>query len=137
MVNRGWIPLHLKDKRMRPNDVNKRELVKLRGVFRAGKDIHDYKVPNDPNNNEWHNLSLEDIGIFWELPNFDEQKYYYFEQVDFNRQGADVNGIRATSPNSLVDDHYGWRWNERTHGLIEKSFGAAAVGLGALAYFAL
>jgi len=137
VVNRGWIPLHLKDKRMRPNDVNKRELVKIRGVFRAGKDIHDYKVPNNPDNNEWHNLSLEDIGIFWELPNFDEQKYYYFEQVDFQNLGSDSNGIKPTKPNSLIEDHYGWRWNEWTHNKFEKSFGAAALGLGALTYFAL
>ena len=50
----------------------------MHGVFRAGKDIHDYKVPNNPDNNEWHNLALEDIGIFWDLPNWDEAKYYYF-----------------------------------------------------------
>ena len=46
--------------------------------------MHDYKVPNNPNSNEWNNLSLEDIGIFWDLPNFDEQKYYYFQALDFN-----------------------------------------------------
>ena len=137
VVNRGWIPASLKDKRMRPNDVNSRKLIKLSGVFRAGKDIHDYKVPNNPDNNEWHNLALEDIGIFWELPNFDEQKYYYFEQVDFDQKGADGNGIRATKPDELVDDHYGWRWSEKTHGLVEKSFGLGALGLGALAYFAV
>jgi len=33
----------------------------MHGVFRAGKDIHDYKVPNNPDNNEWHNLALEDM----------------------------------------------------------------------------
>ena len=78
IVNRGWIPLELKDKRTRPTEVNSRHLVKIKGVFRAGKDIHDYKVPNNPDNNEWHNLALEDIGIFWDLPNWDEAKYYYF-----------------------------------------------------------
>jgi len=50
----------------------------MKGVFRKGKDLHDYKVPNDPDNNDWHNLALEDIGIFWDLPNWDEAKYYYF-----------------------------------------------------------
>jgi hypothetical protein len=54
----------------------------MHGVFRAGKDIHDYKVPNNPDNNEWHNLALEDIGIFWDLPNWDEAKYFYFHAVD-------------------------------------------------------
>ena len=54
----------------------------MHGVFRAGKDIHDYKVPNNPDNNEWHNLALEGIGIFWDLPNWDEAKYFYFHAVD-------------------------------------------------------
>lgn len=82
IVNRGWIPEHLKDKRSRPNEINTRKLHKFRGVFRRGKNIHDYKIPNNPENNEWYNLSLEDIGIYWELPNYDEMKYYYFELVD-------------------------------------------------------
>ena len=81
IVNRGWIPATLRDKRTRPTEINSRQLVKVKGVFRAGKDIHDYKVPNNPDNNEWHNLSLEDIGIFWDLPNWDEQKFYYFQAI--------------------------------------------------------
>jgi len=83
IVNRGWIPVSLKDKRNRPSEVNSRQLVKVKGVFRAGKDIHDYKVPNNPDNNDWNNLALEDIGIFWDLPNWDEAKYYYFQAVEF------------------------------------------------------
>ena len=137
IINRGWIPATLKDKRSRPHDVNSRKLVKLRGVFRAGKDIHDYKVPNNPDNNEWHNLSLEDIGTFWELPNYDEQKYYYFQQVDFKNEGPDVNGIRPISPDHLVDDHYNWGWHEDSNRKVERSFGAAALCFGALSYFAL
>jgi len=82
IVNRGWIPAHLRDKRSRPDEVNSRKLVRMTGVFRAGKDVHDYKVPNNPDNNDWHNLALEDIGIFWDLPNWDEAKYYYFQSVD-------------------------------------------------------
>jgi cytochrome oxidase assembly protein ShyY1 len=79
IINRGWIPAHLKDKRHRPGvELNTRQLVKVKGVWRAGKNIHDYKYPNNPNNNEWYNLSLEDMGLFWHLPNYDEQKYYYF-----------------------------------------------------------
>ena len=81
IVNRGWIPAHLRDKRTRPTEINSRQLVKLTGVFRRGKDIHDYKVPNNPDNNEWHNMALEDIGIFWDLPNFEESKYYYFNTL--------------------------------------------------------
>ena len=78
IVNRGWIPAALRDKRSRPNEVNRRQLVKLTGTWRKGKNVHEYKVPNNPDANEWNNLCLEDIGIFWDLPNFDEAKFYYF-----------------------------------------------------------
>ena len=82
IVNRGWIPANLRDKKQRPTELNSRQLVKMKGTFRKGKDVHDYKVPNNPDNNDWHNLALEDIGIFWDLPNFDEAKYYYFHAMD-------------------------------------------------------
>ena len=84
IVNRGWIPASLRDKRSRPMEVNSRKLVKIQGVWRAGKDVHDYTVPNDPDNNDWNNMCLEDIGIFWDLPNWDEAKWYYFQAVDTN-----------------------------------------------------
>ena len=51
-----------------------------------GKNVHDYKVPNNPDANDWNNLCLEDIGIYWDLPNFDESKYYYFHAVDVDGQ---------------------------------------------------
>jgi len=82
VINRGWIAAEFKDKRTRPFEINTRKLVKFRGVWRKGKDIHEYSKPNNPDNNEWYNIALEDIGIFWDLPNFDEQKYYYFQCID-------------------------------------------------------
>ncbi len=114
IVNRGWIPIELKDKRSRPNEINSRTLVKFRGVFRRGKDIHDYKIPNNHDNNEWHNLALEDIALFWELPNFDEIKHYYFECVEFDQGAAstETHGQEfpmASSPDELIEDHYKWK----------------------------
>lgn len=90
----------------------------MQGVFRAGKDIHDYKVPNNPDNNEWHNLALEDIGIYWDLPNWEEAKYYYFESVNL---GSDSNKfqkdtfIHPITKDELIDEHYGWRLSEKTN----------------------
>jgi cytochrome oxidase assembly protein ShyY1 len=129
IINRGWIPATLKDRSKRPYEINSRELVKMKGVFRAGKDIHDYKIPNNPDNNEWNNLCLEDIGLFWDLPNWDEQKYYYFHAVDLD-EGANSHqaesGIISTTRDELIEDHYGWRWTETPHNVLEKTFGAAA-----------
>ena len=81
IINRGWVPAEYKDKRSRPNELNTRKLVKFYGCWRKGENIHHYKYPNNPDNNEWHNIALEDIGIYWDLPNFDECKYYYFQVI--------------------------------------------------------
>ena len=76
---RGWIPYQYKDKRSRPQEATQgKQLVKVTGCWFRGKDIHDYKIPNNPDNNEWHNLALEDIALYWDLPNSDECKFYYF-----------------------------------------------------------
>ena len=40
-------------------------------------------------------------------------------------------------PDALVEDHYGWRWREGTHGLFEKSFGAVALGCLAITTMAI
>jgi len=136
IVNRGWIPAELKDKRTRPNESNTRKLVKMKGVFRAGKDIHSYKYPNNPDNNEWYNLALEDIGMFWDLPNYHEASYYYFQTVDF--EDAENHSVTLSpTKDELIEDHYEWRWNEGTHNGLEKTFGAAALGLFGLAVLSL
>jgi hypothetical protein len=95
--------------------------VRVTGTWRKGKNIHEYTVPNDPDANEWNNLCLEDIGIFWDLPNFDEAKYYYFQAVQVRGQDS-ITGmehiktpVAAVTPDEIIDDHYGWRWNEHTN----------------------
>lgn len=75
--------------------MNTKELIRINGCFRKGKNVHDYKVPNDPDSNEWNNLALEDIGIFWELPNFDEQKYFYFHAVDFAAHSDSLSQLQS------------------------------------------
>ena len=141
IVNRGWIPYKLRDRKTRPTEINSRQLIKMKGVFRAGKDIHDYKVPNNPDNNEWHNLSLEDIGIFWDLPNWDEAKYYYFQAIEVDggpreNQFQKASGVVPDSRDHLVDNHYGWRWSEGTHKLIERGFGLTSLGFLAISFLA-
>lgn len=79
IVNRGWIPKELKNPLTRPHDLeSSKRLVKMKGCYRPGQDVHDYKIPNSPDDGEWHNFALQDIGRYWELPNVEEAKYYYF-----------------------------------------------------------
>ena len=86
IINRGWVPAQYKDKSSRPNEINTRQLVRVTGCWFKGKSLHDYKVPNNPDNNEWNNLCLEDIGFFWDLPNVNETKYYYFNVTQLNSE---------------------------------------------------
>ena len=97
-----------------------------------GKDLHDYKIPNNPDNNDWHNLSLEDIGLYWDLPNFDECKFYYFRAVAIS---ADKPGAMlefetpciADSPDEVIENYYGWRWAENTHQAFMMGFGGVSL----------
>mmetsp|Transcript_48093 Transcript_48093/g.35296 ORF Transcript_48093/g.35296 Transcript_48093/m.35296 type:complete len:218 (+) Transcript_48093:247-900(+) len=140
IVNRGWIPAELKDRRSRPHESDTRILKKYNGVWRRGKDIHDYKVPNNPDNNEWHNLSLEDIGIFWDLPNYDEQKYYYFQLVPVGHTEDDDRKRELypaqMSKDELIEDHYKWRFRESTNKLIFSGLGVASVASLVVAFLA-
>jgi cytochrome oxidase assembly protein ShyY1 len=109
VVNRGWIPHKYRDKRSRPHERNSRQLVKIAGTWRKGKNVHDYKTPNNPDNNEWNNICLEDIGLFWDLPNFDEQKFYYFQVVDLNSKSSPDQvcpPLIQDSVDDIIVDHY-------------------------------
>lgn len=136
IVRRGWVPHTYREKSSRPNEINSRELVKLTGCFMAGKNVHDYIVPNNPDANEWNNLCLEDIGIYWDLPNFDEAKYYYFHALDLeNDRQTPLTPVKADSPDELINEYYGWRWHERRHKNLMMPLGAVAAG--SLAVFAM
>ena len=118
IVKRGWIPAQYREKVSRPSEMNSRELVKLTGCFMPGKNVHDYKIPNNPDANEWNNLCLEDIGIYWDLPNFDESKYYYFHTVDLDGENFEKRKhtpVLSDSVDDVVNQFYNWRWNEKTH----------------------
>ena len=142
IINRGWIPASLRDKRTRITEINQRKLVKVRGVFRAGKDIHSYSVPNNPDNNEWHNISLEDMGTFWDLPNYHEAQYYYFQCVDGIDGGRFTDelaqpGVEKATKDEVIDDHYGFWVSSTVNKYMYQGFGAISAGLCSLAFLAL
>lgn len=123
VVNRGWIPYELKDKRNRLWEKNSRQLVKINGTFMKAKDIHDYKTPNNPSNNEWHNLAPEDLARYWELPNRSEIKQFYFQQVglgDVNENLIEGGAARNKWPaimskEQLIRENYGWWTHENVN----------------------
>ena len=140
IVKRGWVPAAYKERTSRPLEQNSRELVKITGCFMPGKNVHDYSIPNNPDSGEWNNLCLEDLGIYWDLPNFDELKYYYFHQVDLggsNQQQLKVSPVLADSPDDVIEQYYEWRWAEPSHQKLYVPFGVLSAGAFALATLAL
>ena len=103
-------------------------MVRLNGCWFRGKDIHDYKVPNNPDNNDWHNLALEDIGIYWDLPNFDESKFYYFNVVQLDNEDQNPNSpVQADSKDEIIEKYYEWRLpNETWYKRAYQGFGAVS-----------
>jgi len=102
--------------------------------------VHDYKIPNNPDANEWNNLCLEDIGIYWELPNFDEAKYYYFHCVDLDGQNAEnqaITPVRADTRDELINEFYGWKLHESRNKQMFIPASILAAGSLAFAAFAL
>lgn len=132
IVVRGWIPAQYKDKRSRPQEsLQEKKLVKVVGTWMRGKDIHDYKKPNNPDNNEWHNLALEDIGLFWDLPNFDEAKFYYFRAVHLNENLSGVlsemqTPVKADSKDDVIEYYYDWKLHDLTNKNMMYAFGAVS-----------
>ena len=132
VVHRGWIPYEMKSKKSRPWETNSNQLVRVEGVFRRSKDVHDYKYPNNPSNNEWYNLATEDIARFWELPNSNELKFFYFQAVDIhNRGGSTVNNGETVykwphvlTNDELIRDYHDFWTTERFNRMMFYSFGS-------------
>ena len=100
---------------------NSRQLVKINGTFMKAKDIHDYSVPNNPSNNEWHNLAPEDLARFWELSNFNELKEFYFQQLASTDSNTNIiqnnNNINkfpiVTGQEEIIREHHDWWTHEK------------------------
>lgn len=136
ILHRGWIPYDMKNKKSRPWETNSHQLVKVQGVFRQAPNIHSYSKPNNPSNNEWYNLALEDIARFWELPNFMEMKFFYFQQVDVLQQGGSTVNNSAEkykwpyvlNREDTIRDELDWWLHERVNKFLYYSLtGVSAI----------
>ena len=113
-------------------------MVRISGTFLKGKNVHEYTVPNNPDNNEWNNLCLEDIGIFWDLPNFDECRFYYFNVTQIGPDEQNPNSpVEADSVDDVINKYYGWRvTNDDLYKRMYQGFGAASAASIALTFLA-
>ena len=77
-------------------------------------------------------MALEDIGLYWDLPNFDEAKFYYFRAVNLSQDATgamlDIDTpVEADSKDDVIEMYYGWRWSENMHKANMLGFGAVSL----------
>ena len=56
LMNRGWVPLELKDPRTRPHDD---KVINVTGVLRESEERGKYVPENSPKLKEWYYINLE------------------------------------------------------------------------------
>jgi hypothetical protein len=102
------IPAHLKDRRLRPHDVNKGPEILYGTIRRPNSDIHNFREPNDPTYNLWINFSLEDFAHYWELPNVLDAKYCYFQEINMGKitpqTAQDVFPMKSSIDQVLIEN---------------------------------
>lgn len=106
-VFRGWIPFHMKDRRLRPHDFNGNQETLYGTIKLSNVRKHDFLHPNDPTTGYWNNYSLEDFAHYWNLPNVDDAKFCYFQEINFGTQDKgkpDIYPIRTSVYDAVAED---------------------------------
>lgn len=121
----------MKDRRLRPKDVNTGKNETLLGTIKLSTTRrHDFLHPNDPTVDLWTNHSLEDMALYWDLPNVNDAKFCYFQEVDFGNLDfgkSDIYPIRPSVPEVIVENgkEKGYRLDRNYKGLSTFSTSAA------------
>lgn len=103
--------------------------------------MYDYKHPNNGDNNDWHNIQVEDMARFWELPNYDEFKYFYFQQMNIGGVTSEDpltgENHRFPEPESMqevIKDEHKWLTPQWPYYYGQWTFGTVAAASGVFAY---
>ena len=83
-------------------------------------------------------MALEDIGIFWDLVNWDEAKFYYFQAIESAAQDEHLTSgpIQPLTNDEIITEHYKWKWDDQTNKNLYRLFGGASAASLALAFMA-
>lgn len=76
--------------------------------------------------------------MFWDLPNWDEIKFYYFQVVDLGQEEISEDNVlplRMTK-DELIDDEYKYWISERTDQWMFRALGAVSAASLGLFYMA-
>jgi cytochrome oxidase assembly protein ShyY1 len=107
LVNRGWVPVDLKDLKYHYTGVTSGEIT---GVLYRGDNQTKYSIPNEPTIDRYHYVNPLDISLISQMKNLDEASKFMLMQVDTNNE---TRQILPTAPNA--DELTNWKISPERH----------------------
>ena len=83
---------------MRPYDIKSPDEKIINGVLKMDKKTGNqiFYTPKNSTYKVWNNYSLENFSQFWDLPNINEAKYIYFQEVYFHKLIPNQEDLKIT-----------------------------------------
>jgi cytochrome oxidase assembly protein ShyY1 len=107
LVNRGWVPLDLKDLKYHYTGVTSGEIT---GVLYRGDNKTKYSIPNEPTIDRFHYVNPYDLSLINQMKNLDEASQFMLLQIDEN---PEARQILPTAP--TTEDFKNWRISPDRH----------------------
>ena len=87
LVNRGWVPLDLKDQRMHYNNAS---MGTISGILYRGDAKTKYSKPNNPVIGQYTNVNPYDLSLITQTPNQEEASQVMLHMIDFDPERRQV-----------------------------------------------
>lgn len=69
----------------------------------TGDNIHNFNIPNDHYRGVFNNISPIDMAHYWELPNKEESRRMYLQQINFDNYDSS-GGVIIRAPENSVNE---------------------------------
>ncbi len=107
LVNRGWVPVDLKDMKMHNTGVVSGQ---IEGILYRGDAKNKYTQPNEPTIQRYTRADPHDFSLIAQMKNFDEASQFMLLQIDTDEQARQ---ILPTAP--IASDFSNWRIKPERH----------------------
>ena len=87
LVNRGWVPLDLKDLKYHYTGVTSGEIT---GILYRGDAKNKYSKPNEPTINRFTSVNPYDISLISQLKNLEESSKFMLLQIDPSEENRQI-----------------------------------------------
>lgn len=87
LVNRGWVPLDLKDQKMHYKGMGQGDVI---GLLYRGENKTKYSKPNTPIMHEFTRVEPYDISLYTQMKNWEESSKFMLHMIDDDSEHRQV-----------------------------------------------